>query len=126
MSERLDIAARQDWKCYICVLLLPAVFEIDHIIARHLGGDHSVENACALCRTCHGTKTRKERQDSAHLKRSIRAGQKSVAAPKVLPAAPSTSKNVSIPRPRRGAALLASQKIQRIQEDQNSTPFWDQ
>jgi 5-methylcytosine-specific restriction endonuclease McrA len=129
MSERLDIAARQGWKCYTCVLMLPAVFEIDHIIARHLGGAHSVENACALCRTCHGTKTRKERQDCAHLKRSIRAGQqaKTVDPPKLLSTVAKNISPTSIYRPpRRGAALLASEKIQRIQEEQNSTPFWDQ
>ena len=42
--------------------MLPATYEIDHVLALHMGGlDCAETNAEALCNTCHASKTIKER-----------------------------------------------------------------
>ena len=52
------VAASQSWKCAgRCGQLLPASFEVDHIVRLDRGGDNSVTNLVALCRNCHGHKT---------------------------------------------------------------------
>lgn len=60
-ARRKFVAARQKWCCAgPCGKLLPAAFEIDHIIRLDRGGDNSVQNLVALCRNCHGEKTNLE------------------------------------------------------------------
>lgn len=52
------VAAGQKWMCAgRCGQLLPASFEVDHIVRLDRGGDNSVTNLVALCRNCHGHKT---------------------------------------------------------------------
>lgn len=61
-SEKRAVGARQSWKCASCNTLLPATFEIDHVIPLHNGGlDCSDANGEALCNPCHATKTLRER-----------------------------------------------------------------
>lgn len=61
-TERMQIGARQNWKCDYCGSLLSASFQIDHIIPLHCNGPHSMDNAHALCGTCHADKTQVEAQ----------------------------------------------------------------
>ena len=59
--EKRVVAARQSWSCAGCKILLPATFEIDHVVPLHLGGDDCLaSNAHALCPRCHSEKTLKE------------------------------------------------------------------
>ena len=51
------IACSQQWCCAHCRQLLPANFEIDHIVALCNGGTNHVSNLHALCPNCHSTKT---------------------------------------------------------------------
>jgi hypothetical protein len=52
------VAASQSWMCAgRCGQLLPASFEVDHIVRLDRGGDNNVTNLVALCRNCHGHKT---------------------------------------------------------------------
>ena len=51
------IAAAQKWRCDECDVLLPASFEIDHVVPLHLGGSNERDNLVALCGTCHREKT---------------------------------------------------------------------
>lgn len=61
-SEKREVACRQEWRCCNCKQLLPATFEIDHIMALQNGGiDDLAENAQALCNVCHSKKTMSER-----------------------------------------------------------------
>jgi len=57
---RLVIAARQDWRCSGCSVLLPSAFQVDHTIALADGGPDSAANATAMCASCHATKTQHE------------------------------------------------------------------
>ena len=58
--EKKVVAARQAWKCADCKSLLPACYQIDHIVALVDGGPDSIDNAQALCPNCHATKTQLE------------------------------------------------------------------
>lgn len=62
VGERLRkvVAANQRWQCAHCKELLPASFEIDHIIPVSQGGSSDVSNLAALCPNCHKEKTTKE------------------------------------------------------------------
>lgn len=51
------VAWGQKWTCNICKNMLPANFEIDHIVALCNGGTDDVNNLQALCPNCHSTKT---------------------------------------------------------------------
>ena len=58
--EKRVVAARQQWKCALCDLLLHATFEVDHILALHRGGADEIDNCHALCRPCDSEKTQRE------------------------------------------------------------------
>jgi 5-methylcytosine-specific restriction endonuclease McrA len=57
------IAASQQWRCNICTQLLPACYEIDHIIPLFREGSNDSNNLQALCRNCHGVKSMKENEE---------------------------------------------------------------
>ena len=59
-THRIHIAYKTKYKCAYCEKLLPPEFEVDHIIALHLGGKDEYSNLAALCPNCHATKTRAE------------------------------------------------------------------
>jgi hypothetical protein len=68
-SEKRAVGARQAWTCAHCAKLLPATFEIDHVVPLHKGGSDCVEtNAEALCNQCHGKKTLCERMQFERLR----------------------------------------------------------
>jgi len=54
------VAARQEWKCASCSIVLPSAFQVDHIIPLWRDGEDSIDNAQALCPTCHAQKTQRE------------------------------------------------------------------
>lgn len=60
-AEQKITGARQLWKCKVCDCMLPASFELDHVVPLWKGGadDHET-NAQALCGTCHGQKSQRE------------------------------------------------------------------
>ena len=60
-EERLQIAARQQWTCAGCRVMLQAAFEIDHICELADGGPDEAHNMQALCASCHALKTQKAR-----------------------------------------------------------------
>ena len=51
------VAADQKWVCTRCDELLPAEFEVDHILPLFKGGNNHIDNLQALCPTCHAAKT---------------------------------------------------------------------
>ena len=57
---RNKIAEKQLRCCNLCKNLLLPSFEIDHIEALQFGGNNEMDNLQALCRCCHGEKTRIE------------------------------------------------------------------
>lgn len=60
-QKRLHIAAGQEYRCAQCNELFDdGVFEIDHKIPLWQGGEDAFYNMHALCRKCHGEKTRLE------------------------------------------------------------------
>ena len=59
--RRWDIAYRQKYLCPCGELLKPS-FEVDHVVPLCEGGEDVEENLRAMCRGCHGQKTRRERQ----------------------------------------------------------------
>jgi 5-methylcytosine-specific restriction endonuclease McrA len=62
-DDKRFAGARAGWKCQICACVLPAAFEVDHVVALEDGGlDCIQKNAQALCPNCHGQKTQQERR----------------------------------------------------------------
>ena len=59
-TKKKFVAARQSWKCKHCRNMLPAWYEVDHVIRLQNGGSNHVDNLVALCRDCHGKKTAME------------------------------------------------------------------
>lgn len=63
VSETLKkvVAARQQWLCDKCLIILPPHFEVDHIVSLADGGSNEPSNLRALCRECHGWKSVNDR-----------------------------------------------------------------
>lgn len=59
-THRIHIAYKTKYHCAKCSQILPPEFEVDHIIALHLGGKDEYSNLAALCPNCHAIKTRCE------------------------------------------------------------------
>jgi 5-methylcytosine-specific restriction protein A len=59
-SKKKWIAAKQGWKCRECSTVLPATYEVDHIIRLQHGGSNEIDNLQALCPSCHRNKTMME------------------------------------------------------------------
>jgi rubrerythrin len=59
-AHRRMVGARQEWKCAHCSIVLPSAFQVDHVVPLWRGGVDSVDNAEALCATCHAQKTQRE------------------------------------------------------------------
>lgn len=56
MTKKI-VAASQEWKCGQCNIILPASFQVDHIIPLHLNGSNEIHNLMALCAACHAQKS---------------------------------------------------------------------
>jgi hypothetical protein len=59
-SKKKYIAAQQGWKCRECSEVLPATYEVDHIVRLQNGGSNEIDNLQALCPSCHRSKTMME------------------------------------------------------------------
>lgn len=53
-------AAAQGWRCAQCQQLLPATFQVDHVVPLAVGGSNDAHNLAALCPGCHAEKTQLE------------------------------------------------------------------
>jgi 5-methylcytosine-specific restriction endonuclease McrA len=62
-ATKKKVAASQGWTCASCQELLPATYQVDHIIPLDLGGSNDILNLQALCPLCHSTKTQQEAID---------------------------------------------------------------
>lgn len=51
------VAADQNWRCRVCNQMLPACYDVDHVVPLYRGGTNDRTNLQALCRNCHGNKT---------------------------------------------------------------------
>ena len=58
--ERRRLACSQEWKCIVCYELLPAEFQIDHVVPLSEGGSNEITNLQCLCPNCHAIKTATE------------------------------------------------------------------
>ena len=69
-THRIHIAYKTKYHCAKCSQILPPEFEVDHILALHLGGKDEFSNLAALCPNCHAIKTRCEilKRDAAFQK----------------------------------------------------------
>jgi 5-methylcytosine-specific restriction endonuclease McrA len=56
------ILNRQNNLCLGCKEEITTLFEIDHILPISKGGNNELDNLQALCRSCHISKTRDEKQ----------------------------------------------------------------
>jgi len=71
--EAKIVAARQQWRCATCRELLPSTFELDHVVALHLGGSDDYEtNAEAKCPGCHAAKTQMEMIELTRLRQQAK------------------------------------------------------
>jgi len=57
-----EVAARANWSCERCELMVNANYEVDHIIPLYQAGDNSFDNLQLLCPDCHRTKTVDDRR----------------------------------------------------------------
>tara|TARA_B110000444_G_C18835014_1_gene595432 strand:+ start:409 stop:795 length:387 start_codon:yes stop_codon:yes gene_type:complete len=88
-SEKRAVGARQEWTCAHCAKILPATFEIDHVVPLHKGGSDCVEtNAEALCNQCHGKKTLNERIQFERLRAEAIQRAKAELKPETLSTRP--------------------------------------
>lgn len=74
-SARTKVLAfeRANGRCEKCSARLSVGnTEYDHEIADRIGGENSLENCRVLCRTCHATKTKKDRKVIAKTERNRR------------------------------------------------------
>ena len=69
-AQKKQVAARQGWRCGACDALLPASFQVDHVVPLWAGGEDSLDNASGLCGTCHAEKTQAEAVERAARKRA--------------------------------------------------------
>lgn len=74
-TDKLHVAASQQWKCAKCTCLLPSCFELDHILPVALGGDNYTSNLQALCLECHRTKSVFDLRKIHNAKRGVHAFQ---------------------------------------------------
>jgi len=65
-THRWDIAYEQKYKCACCRELLHPSFEVDHVIPLFKGGADIRSNILAVCRNCHGKKSRRETRTEIH------------------------------------------------------------
>lgn len=56
-----DVFAKSGGRCDECGLALDALIELDHIVPRHRGGDHTIGNLHFLHKQCHVKKTARDR-----------------------------------------------------------------
>ena len=63
------VGASQEWKCAKCAKLLPATFQVDHVIPHAIGGSDHPSNLEALCVECHAAKSQSENARIAHHKK---------------------------------------------------------
>ena len=68
-SMKKRVGASQEWKCAKCAKLLPATFQVDHVIPHAIGGSDHPSNLEALCVECHAAKSQSENARIAHHKK---------------------------------------------------------
>jgi hypothetical protein len=75
VSEALkkQVAAGQGWRCATCTQLLPAAFQVDHVMPLAVGGSNEAHNLAALCANCHADKTQTEAARVAAYKRAVQS-----------------------------------------------------
>lgn len=59
-ATKKQVAAGQAWRCAGCDQLLPASFQVDHVMPLSVGGSNEPDNLAALCPNCHAKKTQEE------------------------------------------------------------------
>ena len=59
-ATKKQVAASQAWRCSACTLLLPAAFQVDHVMPLAVGGSNDMSNLSAMCPNCHAAKTQAE------------------------------------------------------------------
>lgn len=59
-SDKKIIASNQEWKCNVCLKILPSTYQIDHIIPFSISNNDNIINLQALCANCHSKKTQQE------------------------------------------------------------------
>lgn len=59
-AEKKRIAAANAWRCATCDKLLPACFQIDHVVPLADGGADDESNMQPICPGCHADKTQLE------------------------------------------------------------------
>lgn len=59
-QEKKRVAAANMWRCYMCGVVLPSTFEIDHVVPLFEGGPDTAENCRPACPSCHRIKSEEE------------------------------------------------------------------
>ncbi len=59
-AVKKTVAHSQGWLCKSCDRILPATYQVDHIIPHSVFLDDSMNNLQALCPNCHSRKTQRE------------------------------------------------------------------
>lgn len=73
--EKRLVAVQNDWRCNWCQGILDERYEIDHVVALHLGGEDDTTNLQALCGVCHGHKTLQENAERMRAQRLARLSE---------------------------------------------------
>lgn len=71
--EKRLVAARAEWKCASCGLLLDETYEIDHVVSLAMGGEDSLSNLVPLHASCHRKKTLLDEMERIERRRNSRS-----------------------------------------------------
>lgn len=114
-AERNLVARRQRWQCNgTCGDLLPARFQIDHVVPLQEGGCNEVANYQALCGTCHDAKTAHECIEAAKRRRREKA-EPATPAPAPAPERPP-------PKRRRSWKQMLEVYVREVAKEQPEAP----
>lgn len=71
-SMKKRVGASQEWRCAKCKELLPATFQVDHVVPHAIGGTDHPSNLEALCVECHAAKSQSEMARISHHKQLLK------------------------------------------------------
>ena len=80
-ASKKQVAASQLWCCASCKTILPAAFQVDHIMPLAVGGSNEMRNLAALCPNCHASKTQNEDERVRAFRGAVADMERTSAAP---------------------------------------------
>ncbi|PYE51992.1 DEAD/DEAH box helicase family protein [Deinococcus yavapaiensis] len=78
---KTQVKVRDGWRCLCCGEDRRGLLQVDHVLPRHYGGSHALENLQTLCRTCNRDKAISD-VDFRHHRTTLSAPPRTFTLPK--------------------------------------------